>query len=93
MAKTATKEKIKSFKAYERDIEKLERLYGSPQWRAFRMALAKTDCDHPEGMRTYLDATIPAVGNEAITLTDHQVVSRFKCSACGRYFFPDVQSK
>jgi hypothetical protein len=84
-------ETMKFIRVYEKDADRLNKLYGSPQWRAFRIALAKTGCDHPEGLRTYtsaiIDAQIP--GKDIKQNSKVTTLSGFYCGACGRYVFPD----
>ena len=87
-----TTEAIQTIKVYGRDVERMTRMYGAPQWRAFHLALAKAPCEHPEGKRQYTTAFMRADGQafnqmefdreEILTL------SGFRCMACGSYVFP-----
>lgn len=81
-------EKVTTMKAYEKDVAKLLKMYGPGQPRAFRLALAKSPCEHPEGERRYTTALIPAPGEDAITKYA-RMVSGFRCMACGKYVFPE----
>ncbi len=78
-------EAIRTIKVYERDAERLTQMFGGPQWRAFRLALAKSPCPHPEGMRRYVTAFIPD-GN--LPAGETKSLSGFSCQACGSYVFP-----
>ncbi len=82
-------ETIKTIKVYERDAERMTQMFGGPQWRAFHLALANSPCTHPEGMRVYTTALVPAYGEEALTQGQERQISGFRCGACGNYVFPD----
>ena len=80
---------IRTIKVYDVDAAKLTRLYGGPQWRAFRLALAKAGCEHPEP-RTYTTALIRTDGMKSVNAGTQNTVqiSGFYCHACRTYVFP-----
>lgn len=85
-----TDEMTTTIRIYTRDRSKLLKMFGSPAERAFRLALAKAPCDHPEGKRMYTTAIVNGrEPGEALNQNDKELVlSGFKCMACGNYVFP-----
>jgi hypothetical protein len=81
-----TEETITTIKVYESDSSLLKRLFGAPQWRAFRLALKA--CAHPEDDRTYLAAEVPGEGNDCLREGSNQTVNGFYCATCNQYIFP-----
>lgn len=83
-------EPIRTFKAYKRDIEQMTRMYGAPQWRAFRLALAKATCQHPEGKRTYVTGLVPIIDESFREGSGGKRIPGFYCAACESYIFPSA---
>jgi len=82
-------EAFRNIRVFERDALRLERLHGKPMDRAFRLALAKAGCEHPEP-RTYTTALVRTDGMKSVNAGTQNTVqiSGFYCHACRTYVFP-----
>jgi len=80
-------------RVFEKDALRLKRIFGQPQWDAFRKVLAVSECSHPEGMRRYTTALVPGEGEDTVAFDTGRTVNGFRCKACGRYIFPDPDAE
>ena len=80
---------------FEKDAGKLRKIFGQPQWDAFRKALAVAQCTHPEVERRYTTAFVSTdLENAIITdLNKTRTISGYHCGACGIYVFPDQEEE
>ncbi len=83
-------DEITTIKVYKKDRRWLEELFGQPTHRAFRLALAKASCQHPEGKRTYVMGLVPVVGEHLQAGVAGKRIPGFYCAACESYIFPSA---
>ena len=84
----------KFIRVYPEDADRLEQLFGKPQWDAFQKAMlqVKKACPHPEEGRIYTSGIVPKNGNEAVNenASKNKLIHGYYCITCSTYIFPSL---